>query len=129
MEDYTNDGIEEEDLSINESLVEEIKAKAATLKKTKKVRRVIPIAVEGDKDSGDDKDMYVIYFKEPSFKDFSKFNAMGKSNETQALRQLAKDCFLDGDSILFEDDSLFLFGLMSQVITIIKFRKSRIVNL
>jgi len=125
MAEFNED--QEQELLISASLQKDIKAKVEELQKVKKVKKVFPIAVEGDED--DEKDLYVAYFKEPTFADFSKFTAMGKSNETQALRQLGRDCLLDGDKELLDDDSLFLFGLMPQLSSIVRFRRSRIVNL
>lgn len=115
------------ELQIEDGLEKEIKEKAEELKKTKKLTKIFPFAIGGDE--FDEKEVYVIYLKEPNFKDFSKFQSMGKTNEAQALRQLAKDCYVDGDRELLDDDSLFMFGLMPQVMSIVRFRKSRIVNL
>jgi hypothetical protein len=42
---------------------------------------------------------------------------------------LAKDCFIEGDRELIDDDSLFLFGLMGQLSEIIKMRQGKLVNL
>lgn len=45
------------------------------------------------------------------------------------MRQLAKDCFVDGDKELVDNDSLFLFGLMGQLSEIISTRQNVLVNL
>ena len=47
----------------------------------------------------------------------------------QTMKVLAKDCFVDGDRDLVDDDSLFLFGLMGQLSKIIEMRHGRLVNL
>ena len=127
MEEAKTEDVLDLELELTEDQLKEIEEKAKKLQKTKKLKKVFPMAVEGDE--YDDKDLYVAYFKEPSLKDFSKFQVMGKSQEAMALRQLAKDCFLDGDKELIEDDSLFMGGLMSQILGIVRFRKSSIVNL
>ena len=44
------------------------------------------------------------------------------------MRTLAKDCFLDGDKELIDNESLFLFGLMGQLSEVISTRQSTIVN-
>lgn len=45
------------------------------------------------------------------------------------MRTLAKECFLDGDKELVDDDSLFLFGLMGQLAQVIEMRNGKLVNL
>jgi len=104
-----------------EKKVKELKEKDA------KLRVVFPIVVEGD--SYDDKEMYVGYFRQPSFKTFSKYLTAAQSNQAVAMRTLAEDCFLDGDKELVTDDSLFLFGLMGNLSEIIKMRNGKLVNL
>lgn len=105
----------------------QIKEKAAALKAEKKVRKVYPMVVFGDTDCGE-KEFYVAYMGEPTFPQFSKFMAASKKDEVNAMRQLARDCFLDGDKELVDDESLFLFGLMSQLSEIITTRQSLLVN-
>jgi hypothetical protein len=106
----------------------EIKDKALKLKADKKLRKVFPMVVFGDETS-DEKEIYVAYMAEPSFPQFSKFMAASKKDEVTAMRTLAKDCFLDGDKELVDNESLFLFGLMSQLSEIISTRQSLLVNL
>ena len=101
--------MEEKVLSLKQEA--EIKEKAKALKSEKKVRKVCPMVVFGDTESGE-KEFYVAYMGEPSFPQFSKFMAASKKDEVMAMRTLAKDCFLDGDKDLIDTDSLFLFGLM-----------------
>jgi len=123
-----NEEIEEsQDFTISEEKIADIRKECETLKKTKKLVKVFPIAVIGD--AYDEKDFYVAYFKEPSFKDFSKFSALSRSNEVQAFRQLSKDCFIGGDKELVDDDSLFISGTLQQITEIIRTRKSKIINL
>jgi hypothetical protein len=106
----------------------EIKEKALKLKTDKKLRKVFPMAVFGDETCGE-KEVYVAYLSEPNFPQFSKFMAASKKDEVTAMRTLAKDCFLDGDKELVDNDSLFLFGLMSQLSEIISTRQSALINL
>jgi hypothetical protein len=106
----------------------EIREKALKIKTDKKLRKVFPMAVFGDEASGE-KEVYVAYLSEPTFPQFSKFMAASKKDAVTAMRTLAKDCFLDGDKDLVDNDSLFLFGLMSQLSEIISTRQSALVNL
>ena len=69
------------------------------------------------------------YLAEPTFPQFSKFMAASKKDEVQAMRTLAKDCFIEGDKELVDNESLFLFGLMGQLSEIITTRQSTLVNL
>lgn len=92
-----------------------------------KIRKIFPICVEGDE--FDDKDLYIGYFRQPDFVMFSKYLTASNSNQAAAMRQLAKDCFLDGDKELVDDDSLFMFGLSARLMEIIKVRNSKLINL
>lgn len=113
---------------LNPELQKEIEKKVAALKeKDAKLRIVFPICVEGNE--YDEKELYVGYFRQPSFQTFSKYLTAAQSNQASAMRTLAKDCFLDGDKELVDDDSLFLFGLMGQLSKIIEMRHGKLVNL
>ena len=115
-------------VEVSSELRATIEKKVKELKeKDTKLRVVFPIVVEGD--SYDDKEMYVGYFRQPSFKTFSKYLTAAQSNQAVAMRTLAEDCFLDGDKELVTDDSLFLFGLMGNLSEIIKMRNGKLVNL
>lgn len=105
----------------------EIREKALKLKSEKKIRKIFPMAVFGDTDSGE-KEVYVAYMAEPTFTQFSKFMAASKRDEVSAMRTLAKDCYIDGDKELIDNESLFLFGLMTQLSEIISTRQSCLVN-
>ena len=107
---------------------EDIRAQALKLKTDKKLRKVYPMVVFGDTDC-DEKEVYVAYLSEPTFPQFSKFMTASKRDEVTAMRTLAKDCFLDGDKELIDNDSLFLFGLMGQLSEIITTRQGTLVNL
>ena len=96
----------------------EIRKRALDLREQKKLRKVYPMVVFGDTGSGE-KEFYVAYLAEPSFPQFSKFMSASKKDEVQAMKTLAKDCFLDGDKELVDNDSMFLFGLMGQLSEII----------
>lgn len=104
-----------------------IDKKVADLKKNNPKAKIFPLLVEGDGD--DEKEVYVGYFTQPNFVNFSKYMTFAQKDQASAMRQLARDCFLDGDRELIDDDSLFLFGLMGQLQHIIKMRGGRLVNL
>lgn len=106
----------------------QIKEKASSLKAEKKLRKIYPMVVFGDT-ACDEKEIYVAYMAEPSFSQFSKFMAASKRDEVTAMRTLAKDCFLDGDKELVDNESLFLFGLMGQLSEIITTRQTTLVGL
>ena len=104
-----------------------VDAKAAKLKAENGIRVIYPLVVEGQE--YDEKDVYIGYFQQPNFKVFSKYLTASQSNNALAMRNLAKDCFVDGDKELIDDDSLFLFGLMGQLSQIIEMRNGTLVNL
>ena len=118
--------MEEKNLSLAQET--QIKETALKIKSEKKLRRVYPMVVFGDVDC-EEKEVYVAYLAEPTFPQFSKFMAVSKKDEVSAMRTLAKDCFLDGDKELIDNESLFLFGLMGQLSEIITTRQSTLVNL
>lgn len=118
--------MEEKSLTLTQEA--EIKEKAQQIKMEKKLRKIIPMIVFGDEANGE-KEFYIAYMREPSFPQFSKFMTASKKDEVTAMRTLAKDCFLDGDKELVDDESLFLFGLMGQLSEIIATRQSILVNL
>lgn len=116
------------EMTIDSKVMESIEKKAAELKAADpKLKVVFPIIVEGSE--FDEKPMYVGYFRQPSFLSFSKYLTASQKDSAVALRTLAKDCFLDGDTELIDDDSLFLFGLMGQMSKIIEMRNGCLVNL
>ena len=101
---------------------------ALKLKEERKLRKIYPMVVFGDTTNGE-KETYVVYMSEPNFPQFSKFMAASKKDEVMAMRTLARDCFVDGDKELVDDESLFLFGLMGQLSELITTRQSLLVNL
>lgn len=107
---------------------EVIKKKVLSLKKEKQLAKIIPIVVFGDKEEGDTKDFYVGYFRKPTLMEYSKIMTLMKRDETNALKVLAKDCFVDGDKELVDNDDMFLYGTSSQLVSLIKTRESKIVN-
>ncbi|WP_320889026.1 hypothetical protein [Bacteroides sp.] len=117
--------MEEKTLSLEQET--EIKKKAQKLKEEKKLRKIFPMVIFGDTSTGE-KEFYVAYMGEPTFPQFSKFMAASKRDEVSAMRALAKDCFLDGDKELVDNESLFLYGLMGQLSEIIATRQSTLVN-
>lgn len=115
--------------TVNAELLATIEKKVKELKAQHPEKKIIfPIVVDGNTDFGE-KENYVGYFCQPSFKTFSKYLTASQNNQAVAMRVLAKDCFLDGDKELVDDDSLFLFGLMGQLSKIIEMRHGRLVNL
>jgi hypothetical protein len=115
-------------VELPEELQKDIEAKVAELKATDaKLRVIFPIVVEGEE--YDDKEFYVGYFRQPNFQSFSKFMTASQSNSTLAMRTMAKECFMDGDKELVDDDSLFLYGLMGQFARVIQMRHGKLVNL
>lgn len=116
-----------EDKNVSLELKEEIKNRIEELQKANpKIKKINPIVVFGE--DGDAKEMYVVYLRQPSFAAFSKFMSMQKKDEVSAMRQLATDCYVDGDKELIDDDSLFLFGLVGQLSEIISTRQSKLVT-
>lgn len=117
-----------EEKSLTLAQEEQIRKRAKELKAEKKLRKVYPMVVFGDVDN-EEKEIYVAYLGEPSFAQFSKFMAASKKDEVMAMRTLAKDCFIEGDKELVDDESLFLFGLMGQLSEIIQTRQTTLVGL
>lgn len=117
-----------EDKSLSLELESQIKEKAVKLKTEKKLRKIYPLVVFGDESCGE-KEIYVAYMAEPTFPQFAKFMTASKKDEVLAMKTLAKDCFVDGDKELVDNESLFLFGLMGQLSEIIATRQSTLVNL
>lgn len=119
---------ESEEITLPDSIISEIKSKVEELKnKNPKVRKIFPLVVFGE--DGDDKELYVGYFRQPSVVAFSKHLSLSQKDPVGAMRELAKDCFLDGDKELISDESLFTFGLMGQLGRLIEVRKGQLVNL
>lgn len=120
--------LEMNQVEISPEIQKEIEKKVAAIKgNDAKLRVVFPICVEGSE--YDEKPLYIGYFRQPTFQAFSKYLAASQTNQAVAMRNLAKDCFLDGDKDLVDDDSLFLFGLMGQLTKIIEMRHGKLVNL
>lgn len=126
MEEKENLEIQEVE-AIDPKVQATIEKKVAELKSNNPKAKIIPLMVEGEGD--DEKDVYIGYFAQPSFLNFSKYLTLSQKDQASAMRQLAKDCFLDGDKELIDDDSLFLFGLMGQLQHLIKMRGGRVINL
>lgn len=124
-----NENVIEEPQVLTPERKAEIEKKINQIKEAKKVKKVYALFVEGDPDAGDEKELFVGYFKQPDFMTFSKYLTISqKQDPSVSMRQLAKDCFLDGDRDLVDDDSLFIFGLMPQLSVLIQTRKGGLVN-
>ncbi len=120
--------VQNEELLTSEKIQTEIEKKVEELKAADaKLKRVFPIMVLGDEDDG--KEYYIGYFKQPAFPAFSKYLSLSQKDQAGAMRELAKDCFVDGDKELIKDDSLFIFGLMPYLGQIIEMRQGKLVNL
>lgn len=116
------------EFEVGEELKKQLESQVAKLRADDpKLKIVYPIVISGTE--YDDKEQYVAYFRQPSFAAFSKYLSASQSNQAVALRQLARDCFITGDKELIDDDSLFLFGLMGQLLKIIEVRHGSLVNL
>ena len=113
--------------SVDAKLLAQIQKKVADLKSNNPKARIFPLLVEGAPD--DEKEVYIGYFCQPSFTNFSKYMTFAQKDQASSMRQLARDCFVDGDRELIDDDSLFLFGLMGQLQHIIQMRGGRVINL
>lgn len=118
-----------EDYFSSEKVQSEIENKITTLKQNDpKLKRIYPIMVLGDVEAGE-KPYYIGYFKQPPFPAFSKYLSLSQKDQAGAMRELAKDCFLDGNKELIKDESLFLYGLMPHLAQLIEMRQGKVVNL
>jgi hypothetical protein len=118
-----------EDYFSSDKVQSEIENKITTLKQNDpKLKRIYPIMVLGDVEAGE-KPYYIGYFKQPPFPAFSKYLSLSQKDQAGAMRELAKDCFLDGDKELIKDESLFLYGLMPHLAQLIEMRQGKVVNL
>lgn len=118
-----------EDYFSSEKVQSEIENKITTLKQNDpKLKRIYPIMVLGDVEAGENP-YYIGYFKQPPFPAFSKYLSLSQKDQVGAMRELAKDCFLDGDKELIKDESLFLYGLMPHLAQLIEMRQGKVVNL
>lgn len=124
-----NENIEVNELeALDPKMQAAIEKKVAELKAANPKLRIRPLIVEGDGED-DAKEVYIGYFSKPSFINFSKYLTLSQKDQANAMRQLAKDCFIEGDREMIDDDDLFLFGLMGQLQHLIKMRGGRLVNL
>ena len=71
------------------------------------------------------KEMYVALIAEPTFSQFSKFMSVSKKDEVSAMRTLVKDCFIEGDHELVNNNFRFLFGLMGQLTDLLSPARAR----
>ena len=119
---------EVDELLLSDELIQTINSKVSELHAANpKLKRLYPIYVEGDECDG--KEHYIGYFKQPSFTAFSKYMSLSQKDQVGAMRELAKDCFVDGDKELIVDESLFIYGLMPHLVRLIEVRKGKLVNL
>lgn len=71
------------------------------------------------------KEMYVALMAEPTFSQFSKFMPVSKKDEVSAMRTFVKDCFIEGDHELVNNNFRFLFGLMGQLTDLLSPARAR----
>ena len=71
------------------------------------------------------KEMYAALMAEPTFSQFSKFMPVSKKDEVSAMRTLIKDCFIEGDHELVNNNFRFLFGLMGQLTDLLSPARAR----
>lgn len=71
------------------------------------------------------KEMYVALMAEPTFSQFSKFMPVSKKDKISAMRTLVKDCFIEGDNELVNNNFRFLFGLMGQLTDLLSPARAR----
>ena len=71
------------------------------------------------------KEMYVALMAEPTFSQFSKFMPVSKKDEVSAMRTLIKDCYIEGDHELVNNNFRFLFGLMGQLTDLLSPARAR----
>ena len=117
-----------DELMVSEDILQTINNKVnELLAANPKLKRVYPIFVEGDESDG--QEYFVGYFRQPSFVAFSKYMSLSQKDQVGAMRELAKECFLDGDKELIKDESFFLYGLMPHLFSLIEVRKGKLVNL
>lgn len=100
--------------------------KAEELKAQHKLRKIFIIVVEGEE--GDDKPLYIAYFRRPSLIHFSQYMNFVQKDVVQANKMLATNVFLAGDRELVDDDELFLYGSMQQLTALIESRNAEMVK-
>lgn len=121
--------IQNEDCLMSDKVQAEVEKKVQELKAAdSKLTKVYPIIVEGYPEDGE-KPYYIGYFRQPNFPAFSKYMSLVQKDQAGAMKELAKDCFLDGDKDLVKNDSLFIYGLMPHLNQLIEARKGRVANL
>ncbi|MCS3085445.1 hypothetical protein NXW09_29625 [Bacteroides ovatus] len=82
-----------------------------TGKRRRNSARFVRWSFFGDTANGE-KEIYVASYAEPVLSAVQQIHGRFQKDEVIAMRTLARDCFVDGDKELVDDESLFLFGLM-----------------
>jgi len=118
----------DDDLQLNDPLYEMVKSKIAVIKEEKNLKRVFAIVMAGDKDNGE-KDYYIGYFRRPNMHTLGTYMSMMQKDVIQATYNLAKLCFIEGDSEMIDDEELFCYGTMAKVAAIIESRQAEMVKL
>ena len=77
--------MEEKSLTLEQ--LSAIREKAAALKSEKKLRKICPMVVFGDKEC-EEKESYVAYMAEPTFPQFSKFMAASRRTRSRPCVRL-----------------------------------------
>lgn len=111
------------DVTVPADVAHDIEEKVAELKRTRNLKRVFVIVVEGDTDAGE-KPLYIGYFERPNLMHFSQYMTFVQKDITQANKMLARNTFITGDRELVDDDDLFLYGAMQQLTKLIESRNA-----
>lgn len=112
---------------LTEQSKEAIRQKAKELAKENGVKRVFPIVVYGE--GGDEKPVYVAYFKRPDNEVYSRFMSLVQDDQVKASTILAQSTIVGGDAELVNDTELFNFGTMNQLTPIVQSRGGEVVKL
>ena len=72
--------------------------------------------------------MYVALMAEPTFSQFSKFMPVSKKDEVSAMRTFVKDCFIEGDHELVNNNFRFPLRLDGTTHRLIITRQSTLIN-
>lgn len=114
------------DVVISEETNAVIKAKIKELQESRKIKHVFAIVVEGEE--GDEKPLYIGYFRRPSLAHFSQYMSFVQKDIVQAAKMLASNTFVDGDRSLVDDDDLFIYGTFQKLTTLMENRNATLVK-
>lgn len=104
-----------------------INAKAIELKEKFALRKVFAIVVKGEE--ADEKPLFVAYFRRPGMSQMSQYMTWLSKDSIRANHLLAQNSFIAGDRELIDNEDLFLYGTMGQIMQITDGRNSELVKL